>query len=256
MKNRYKAVAVTLALRSGKLILASVGKIAKVSYKGKHNIVTDVDKKSEQIIKGGLMKAFPSHSIVAEETGLTKGHSSYRWLVDPLDGTTNFAHSFPFFCVSIGLEYNNDMILGVVYDPVREELFTAEKGRGAYLNGRRIKASRINRLSQGLLVTGFSYDPKEKIGNVRHFKKFLSRSMAVRRVGSAALDLCYVACGRFDGYWEFGLHPWDSAAGSLIVEEAGGCVTSISGSRYYPENRTILASNRFLHQKMISIICR
>ena len=254
MKNSFKKIAVEAALESGLFIKRSVGKALKVSYKGRDNIVTDVDKKAESIVITKILKAFPGHSILSEESGRTGGASGYRWIIDPLDGTTNFAHAFPFFCVSIGLEMRGRAIMGVVYDPMRDELFLAEEGHGASLNGKKISVSGTAKLSESFLATGFSYGFKRKDRNVKNFRNFLTRSLAIRRAGSAALDLCYVACGRFDGFWEMDLHPWDSAAGALVVREAGGRVTRSDGSLYLHYNKDVLATNSLIHSSMLHIL--
>jgi myo-inositol-1(or 4)-monophosphatase len=251
----FKRVAVEAALKSGRLIKNSVGKVRSLTYKGKTNIVTDVDASSEKIIMRAVSGSFPDHAILSEEAGAARNGSAYRWVIDPLDGTTNFAHGFPFFCVSIALELRGEIMLGVVYDPVREELFLAEKGRGAHLNGRRIKASAERSLSRSFLATGFAYDvEKASNSNLKNFRNFLIRSMAIRRAGSAALDLSYVACGRFDGFWEIGLHPWDSAAGALLVKEAGGRVTRFDGSRFTHYDDRILATNGLIHSQMSKVL--
>jgi len=251
---RFKAVAVKAAVKSGRFIRNSVGKIEKVSYKGRDNIVTDVDKKAETIILKDILKVFPGHSILSEECAPRIGRTPYKWIIDPLDGTTNFAHAFPFFCVSIALEEMGRVIVGVVYDPMRDELFSAERGKGAFLNGSRIAVSKKRLLIDSLLATGFSYGLRRKDRNVAFFKEMLMRSLAIRRAGSAAIDLCYVACGRFDGFWEMDLHPWDSAAGKLIVEEAGGTVTRFNGNSYTPYDRDILATNGLIHTRMSNIL--
>jgi myo-inositol-1(or 4)-monophosphatase len=173
-----------------------------------------------------------------------------------LDATTNYSHGFPFFCISIALEKNNEIILGVVYDPIREELFTAQRQKGAFLNNKRIAVSRIRNLSRGLVATGFPYRVKEDRTNLKHFENFIVSSQAVRRAGSAALDLCYVACGRFDGFWEIDLHPWDTAAASLIVEEAKGMVSDFRGKQYSIYSNNILASNGKIHYQMIKVLNR
>jgi myo-inositol-1(or 4)-monophosphatase len=254
MKNLFRKIAVEAALESGMFIKKSVGKALKVSYKGRDNIVTDVDKKCESIIIKKVLTAFPGHSVLSEECGRINGPSPYKWIIDPLDGTTNFAHAFPFFCVSIGLERSGCAILGVVYDPVRDELFVAEEGQGASLNGKKISVSGTGRLSNSFLATGFSYGFRKKDRNIRNFRNFLTRSLAIRRAGSAALDLCYVACGRFDGFWEMDLHPWDSAAGALIVREAGGRVTKFDGSPYSHYDKDVLATNSSIHRSMLNIL--
>jgi len=256
MKQLFRRLAIRTALKSGLFIKNSVGKIWKVYYKGKDNIVTDIDKKAEDIIIKEINSVFPDHSVLSEERKPQIGRSPYKWVIDPIDGTTNFAHAFPFFCVSIALEYSGKVILGVVYDPMRKELFYAEKGKGAYLNNRRINVSKAKRLADSFLATGFSYGPKRKDKNIKNFSNFLTRTMAIRRAGSAALDLCYVACGRFDGFWEMGLHPWDSAAASLIVTEAKGLVTKFDGSGFTPYDKELLASNGFVHAQMVKILSR
>jgi myo-inositol-1(or 4)-monophosphatase len=228
--------------------------VAEISHKGRDNIVTDVDKKAEAMIIKDILAAFPGHSILSEESEPRSGLAPYTWIIDPLDGTTNFAHAFPFFCVSIALEKSGRVVLGVVYDPIREELFFAEKGRGAYLNGKKIHVSKVKKLIDSFLATGFSYGIKRKDRNISYFRELLTRTQAIRRAGSAALDLCYVACGRFDGFWEMDLHPWDSAAGMLIVEEAGGKVTRFDRSPYSPYDKNILATNGHIHNKMSSFL--
>lgn len=250
----YRSVAVKAALKSGRFIKSSVGKIEKISYKGRDNIVTDVDKKAEAMIIKDILAAFSDHSILSEESAPRSGSASYKWIIDPLDGTTNFAHAFPFFCVSIGLEFDGAMILGVVYDPMRDELFVAERGKGAYLNNKRIRVSKTAKLIDSFLATGFSYGLKRKDRNIANFRNLLTRTLGIRRAGSAALDLCYVACGRFDGFWEMDLHPWDSAAGMLIVNEAGGRVTRFNNSPYTPYEKDILATNRLIHSQIASFL--
>jgi myo-inositol-1(or 4)-monophosphatase len=250
----YKDAAIKAALKSGRFIKNSVGKIALISYKGRDNIVTDVDKKAEAMIIGDILRAFPDHSILSEERAPKTGTAPYKWIIDPLDGTVNFAHAFPFFCVSIGLEASGAMLLGAVYDPMREELFFAERGKGAYLNNKKISVSKTGRLIEGFLATGFSYGMKRKDRNISYFRKLLTRSFAIRRAGSAALDLSYVACGRFDGFWEMDLHPWDSAAGMLIVNEAGGRVTRFNGSPYSPYDKDLLATNGLIHNQISSLL--
>lgn len=247
MNNKFKKIAIEAAFKSGKLIKSSVGKISSISYKGRDNIVTDVDKKSEDIIIKMIHSHFPGHSILSEECGAIDKRSSYRWIIDPLDGTTNFAHAFPFFCVSIALEVNGQIVLGVVYDPMRDELFYAQSGKGAYLNSKRISVSGVSKLADSFLATGFSYGAKRKDRNLGNFKRLLMKTMAIRRAGSAELDLAYVACGRFDGFWEMDLKPWDSAAGYLLVKEAKGTITRFNGSEFSVYDNNILASNRRIH---------
>lgn len=260
----YKKVAIDAALKSGHFIKNSLGKIKKISYKGRINIVTDIDKKAEEIIINKILSVFPNHSILSEEMGTVLKPkletsqrtvpSGFKWLIDPLDGTTNFVHSFPFFCVSIALEENGKLILGVVYDPMREELFFGEDKKGAYINKKKINVSKTSKLSEGFLATGFAYNIRETRDNVKYFKNFLERSLAIRRAGSAALDLCYIACGRFDGYWELALNPWDCAAGALIVHEAKGKITKFDGSKWTPYHKEVLASNGLIHKEMIKVL--
>jgi len=249
--SKYTEVAVRAAYASGFLIKRSVGKISNISYKGRDNIVTDVDKASEKLIIRIILRAFPDHSILSEESLPVDSGSKYRWVIDPIDGTTNFAHAFPFFCVSIALEENGRVILGVVYDPMRDEIFIAEKGRGATINGKKIEVSRTAKLSGSFLATGFSYGITRKDRNIKYFRDLLVKTQAIRRAGSAALDLCYVACGRFDGFWEMNLHPWDVAAASLIVREAKGVVTRFDGKSYSHYDKNILATNGYIHNQMI-----
>jgi myo-inositol-1(or 4)-monophosphatase len=229
--------------------------IREVRHKGAFDLVTDVDVASEQLVRGVLQDAFPSHTIVGEEGGANVGSDSrMRWFVDPLDGTTNYAHGFPFFCVSIGLEVEGMPTLGVVYAPTLDELFVAEAGAGATLNGRRLEVSATSQVSQALLATGFPYDRNELPRALRSFEILSHTSQAVRRAGSAALDLCYVACGRFDGYWEHHVMPWDMAAGTVLVREAGGQMTTTAGVPFTLEYGNALASNGVLHNALIEAL--
>jgi myo-inositol-1(or 4)-monophosphatase len=247
--------AIRVARDAGALLRDRMGTRIDISHKGSINLVTDVDLASEKLIREAISTYYPRHEILAEEGGLTESISEYRWIVDPLDGTTNYAHGYPVFCVSIGLEHKGEMVLGVVYDPMREELFAAERGGGATLNNKSIRVSKIDDLTNGILSTGFPYDIKtSKLTNLNHWANFAMNAQALRRDGSAALDLCYVACGRYDGFWELNLSPWDTAAGSLIVAEAGGRVTDFKGggfSNYEPE---IVASNGSIHDRMIEVL--
>jgi len=256
MKKCYEDAAIKAALRSGSFIKSSVGRVGRVSFKGRGNIVTDIDKKSENMIIGMILSAFPDHSILSEESRPRNGDSEYRWIIDPIDGTTNFSRGFPFFCVSIALEVRGKVEFGVVYDPMRDELFRASAGNGAYLNKKLIHVSHTAKLKDAFLATGFSYSLKSRQSNIRFFRKFLLNSLAIRRAGSAALDLCYVACGRFDGFWEMDLYPWDSAAGMLIVREAKGKITKFDGSKFDPYDRNVLATNGRIHGNMISVLER
>ncbi len=247
--------AIGVARDAGALLRDRLGTRIDISHKGSINLVTDVDLASEKLIREAISTYYPRHEILAEEGGLTETRSEYRWVVDPLDGTTNYAHGYPFFCVSIALEYQGEAVVGVVYDPMREELFTAERGGGAALNNRPIRVSAIDDLTQGILSTGFPYDIKtSKLTNLDHWANFAMNAQALRRDGAAALDLCYVACGRYDGFWELNLSPWDTAAGALIVAEAGGHVTDFGGglfSNYKPE---VVASNGKIHNRMIEVL--
>ena len=247
--------AIRVAQDAGKLLRDRVGTTIDIGHKGDINIVTDVDLASERLIREAIASHYPRHQVLGEEGGLDESSSDYRWVVDPLDGTTNFAHGFPIFAVSIALEHKGETIIGVVYDPMRDELFAAEKGAGAALNHRPIHVSNTAELSKSLLSTGFPYDIRTaSLNNLDHWKNFAMHAQALRRIGSAALDLCYVACGRFDGFWELNLGAWDSAAGALIVAEAGGRVTNFSGgpfSKYKPET---LASNGLIHEAMMGVL--
>ena len=249
-------VAIEAAREAGKLLKQSVGKIKTIEQKGGHdrNLVTEVDKKSEEIIVQIIKKRYPNHEILAEERG-SQGKSKTKWIIDPLDGTTNFTHSLPVFCVSIGVEHEGEMVCGVIYDPNFDEMFSAEKGKGAFLNGKRIHVSQTPTLNKSLLVTGFPYNIVENPNNaVERFVNFLMKAQAVRRMGSAAIDLAYVACGRYDGFWEVALNPWDMAAGVLLVEEAGGKVSSFSGGKFDLYNSEILASNGVVQEEMLKAL--
>jgi myo-inositol-1(or 4)-monophosphatase len=226
----------------------------KVSKKRRIDLVTEMDLKVEKTIVNQIHLRFPGHEILAEEQGSQGKDGPYKWIIDPLDGTTNYAHGYRFFSVSIAVETKGELVLGVVYDPVTEELFSARRGQGATLNDQPIKISSANQLIDSLLATGFSYDQEEIKHNLALFNRMILHSQAIRRDGSAALDLCYVACGRFDGFWELSLSPWDVAAGRLIVEEAGGLVTAFSGSPSTIYNPELLASNGKIHSAMMALL--
>jgi len=250
-----KRLAVQAAKKAGLLLKRRIAQKRKVDYKGVVNLVTEMDFLSEKIIVNEIRRRYPEHSFLAEEKNTKEEDSPYRWIIDPLDGTTNYAHTFPIFCVSIALEKQGEVVLGVVYDPMRNELFVAEKGKGSRLNGRKVRVSSTPKLSQGLLATGFPYDLREsKVYNFDHFRNFALRVHAVRRTGSAALDLCYVAAGRFDGFWEMKLGTWDLAAGCLMVREAGGKTTDFLGNPLGLDGRRVLASNSRIHREMIAIL--
>jgi len=242
--------------RSAEYLRINLGKVKKIGFKAEAiNLVTEVDRKTEEIVIGILKKYFPEDSFLSEESAELKGKSGRKWIIDPLDGTTNYVHGFPFYAVSIALEEDGQPAFGTVFDPERNEVFLAWKGHGAYLNNKPIKVSGISELKKSLLSTGFSYKIAElEDNNIGHFKDFLFASQAVRRPGSASLDLCYVACGRFDGFWEMELNPWDTAAAWLIVKEAGGEVTTFKGKKYSPYLNEILASNGKIHKEMSRIL--
>ena len=251
-------LAVKAALEAGELIRKHAGKARNVERKlgQETNLVTELDRQAEEMIIRCIRREFPDHDFLAEESGGDDRRSEYRWIIDPIDGTTNFAHGLPIYSISIGLEHKGELVAGVVFDPSREELFAAEKGRGAFLNRERIRVSGISTLIESILVTGFPYDVKSNPGNIRHFQNFLVEAQAVRRLGSAALDLCYVACGRLDGYWELSLSPWDMAAGVLLVQEAGGRFTDHEGKPSTVHQRSVLATNGLIHDQMIRILAK
>ncbi|HEX9723132.1 MAG TPA: inositol monophosphatase family protein [Vicinamibacteria bacterium] len=253
--SRELAAAIEAALAGGEVVRKYHGGTFQISYKGEINLVTDADKESERTIISILRRRVPGVAVLAEESGEEEGTTNRRFLVDPLDGTTNFAHGYPCFAVSIGFEEAGEMRAGVVYDPLREELFVAEKGGGAFLNGTKLQVSKTRELRHALLVTGFPYDLRDDLsGSLRMFKRFLGATRAIRRDGSAALDLCYVAAGRFDGFWEEKLGPWDTAAGSIIVTEAGGSVSDFSGNLFTCYGKEILANNGALHEEMLGVL--
>ncbi|HEY4611813.1 MAG TPA: inositol monophosphatase family protein [Bacteroidota bacterium] len=252
-------LAIEAAVDAGRFLKRSVGKFKQVDRKlgQETNLVTEIDRKAEEMIIGRIRQRYPQHDVLGEEFGAQDLQSEYKWVIDPLDGTTNFTHGLPIFCVSVGLERKGELVLGVVYDPNFDELFTAEKGKGAFLNNRRIRVSTTKKLGESLLVTGFPYDIKSRSdGIVKHFENFLKEGQAVRRLGSAALDICYVAAGRFDGYWENSLNPWDMAAGVLLVQEAGGWVTDFRGFPTTIYQKPVLATNGVIHEQMIEVLGR
>src|SRR5271169_4647802 len=249
-----------IAREAGALLLQYFHKGLKIEYKGDADLVTAADRASEALIRERISQQFPSHDVLGEEQGLNDTGSDYRWYVDPLDGTTNFAHGYPVFGVSMALEHRvleyqaldqERRIAGVVFDPTRDELFTAERGRGAHLNGKPIRVSRASELKECLLATGFPSHKRHQNPNIHFYHQITLRTHGVRRAGSAALDLCNVACGRFDGFWEFNLNPWDTAAGVLIVEEAGGKVSRFDGSPFELDSRETLASNGLVHDALL-----
>ena len=250
-------VASEAARAAGSVLRENIQGKREITYKGDINLVTEMDMRSERIVVEMLLASYPGHGIIAEEETKIQTESGYRWIIDPLDGTTNYAHGYPCFSVSIALEHEGDVIAGVVYDPMRDELFSARKGEGATLNGKAIKVSATDTLIKSLLATGFPYDRKtSEKNNLDYFHELLMASQEVRRDGSAALDLCSVAAGRFDGFWELKLKPWDVAAGSLIVLEAGGTVTDLSHDAFDINAEEVLASNGRIHKQMVEILKR
>src|SRR5207342_3147523 len=239
-----------LAREAGSLLMSYFGKVA-VEYKGDADLVTQADRASEKLIVERIRKQWPEHDLIGEEGSRRETGSDYRWYVDPLDGTTNFAHGYPVFCVSLAVEYKGERVAGVLYDPTRDELFAAEKGSGARLNALPIAVSKTDRLAESLVATGFPSHKRHKNPNIYFYHQITLRTHGVRRAGSAALDLCCVASGRFDGFWEFNLNPWDTAAGVLIVEEAGGKVTDFSGGPFQLNSRETVASNGLLHPALL-----
>ncbi len=222
---------------------------------GINNLVTEVDNHSEKRIIEIIREHFPDHSIISEEAGELIQDSPYQWIIDPIDGTVNFAHGIPICCVSIGLKFGNDLLLGTVYNPMMNELFFAEKGKGAYLNDRKISVSQKTDFRKACLVTGFPYKwPNSTEHPIRVFERFILEGLPVRRLGSAAIDLCWVACGRFDGFWEYNLSSWDVAAGYLIVQEAGGVITNFDGEPYSVFDKQTLATNGHIHENMLQLI--
>jgi myo-inositol-1(or 4)-monophosphatase len=240
-----------IAREAGALLMEYFAQHVRVEYKGEADLVTVADRKSEALIRERIGQLWPSHSILGEEQGLAETGSDYRWYVDPLDGTTNFAHGYPVFCVSLALEHKGRRIAGVVFDPTRNELFSAGQGTGAFLNGQHIHVSRVANLAECLVATGFPSHKRHKNPNILFYHQITLRTHGVRRAGSAALDLCDVASGRFDGFWEFNLNPWDTAAGVLIVEEAGGTVTDFHGGPFQIASQQTLASNGLLHATLL-----
>lgn len=251
----YLEVAAKAAREAGHMLKENLYASREIVYKGEVDLVTNFDNMSQQMIYECLVENFPDHDFVAEEgLDLDKG-SAFRWIFDPLDGTTNYAHRFPFFSVSIALEYHGQIICGVVYDPLRDETFSGIKGEGAFLNGRAIRVSKVDDLDKSLLATGFPYDLREsEENNIAHFNHFVTRAQAIRRCGSAALDLCYVACGRFDGFWELKLKPWDVAAAALVVLEAGGHLSDFKDRPFSIYSRETLGTNGLIHQQMLDIL--
>lgn len=249
--------AIEVARDAGHLLLEKFGRITTVTKKGDINLVTEADLASEALIIERIKSHQPKHAILAEEAGnavVVDGGAEWKWIIDPLDGTTNYAHGYPCFAVTIALEHEGDIVVGVTFDPTRNELFAAEKSHGATLDGKPIRVSATAGLSESLIVTGFPYDFKRKDDFARHLTSFLMQSRGVRRDGSAAIDMAYVACGRFDGFWEEGLNPWDMAAGKLLIEEAGGWVTGYNGEPFTIYKPPVCASNGKIHNEMLAVL--
>jgi len=245
------SAAEAIAREAGELLMGYFSRHVKIEYKGDVDLVTEADRASEALILDRLQARFPRHDLLGEEGARRETGSEYKWYIDPLDGTTNFAHGFPLFCISMGLEYKGHLIAGVVYDPARSEMFSAEKGSGAYLNQHRIHVSKIARLSESLLATGFPSHKRHKNPNIHFYHQITLRTHGVRRAGSAALDLASVASGRFDGFWEFNLNPWDLAAGVVLIEEAGGQVSGFFGQPFRLTDRDVVASNGLIHADLL-----
>jgi len=259
MTEQFAKAAEAIAREAGGLLRRFYERGVAMEYKGDVDLVTEADRASEKLIGERLKAAFPEHGIYGEEGTRDRMSSEYRWYVDPLDGTTNFAHGFPVFCVSMGLERrrtglaaeaDGEIVAGVIYDPLRDEMFSAWRGGGAWLNGRRIAVSKVKTLDEALIATGFPSHKRHRSPNVHFYHEFTLRSHGVRRAGAAALDLAYVACGRIDGYWEFKLNPWDTSAGYLLVEEAGGTVTRFDGGRFTLDSREVFATNGLIFGEM------
>jgi myo-inositol-1(or 4)-monophosphatase len=248
--------AIQTARDAGQILLEKFGRKINITMKGDINLVTEADLASEKLIIERIKSYHPKHSILAEESGnaVVYGDSKWKWIIDPLDGTTNYAHGYPCFCVTLALEHEGEIVIGVTYDPTRNELFAAEKGQGTTLNNKPVKVSAAEKLGDSLICTGFPYDFKQKENFARHLTEFLLNSRGVRRDGSAAIDMAYVACGRFDGFWEEGLNAWDVAAGVLMINEAGGQVTYYDGSPFSIYAPPICASNGLIHSQMLQIL--
>jgi myo-inositol-1(or 4)-monophosphatase len=240
-----------IAREAGELLMGYFARRVKIEYKGDVDLVTEADRACEALIMDRIQARFPRHDVMGEEGARRETGSDYMWYVDPLDGTTNFAHGFPVFCVSLGLEYKGELTAGVIYDPTRGEMFSAEKGSGAYLNQRRIHVSKTENLPESLVGTGFPSHKRHQNPNIYFYHQITLRTHGVRRAGSAALDLACVASGRFDGFWEFNLNPWDLSAGVLLVQEAGGQVTGFYGQPFRIHERDVVATNGLIHADLL-----
>ena len=252
-----KELAVTrrAAEEAGDILMSMFGRLKGINKKGEIDLVTEADIRSEEAILGIIRENFPEDGILTEESGEIDNHSERLWIIDPLDGTTNYAHTFPFFAVSIALKVKKEIVAGIIFNPLISELFEAVRGKGAFLNGSPIKVSQTTALKESLLVTGFPYTIyKDHKGVIDIFTRMLTRAQGIRRLGAASIDLCYVASGRFDGFWEQGLNPWDTAAGGLIVQEAGGMASDYQGEPYSPFQGTIVAANPHIFKEMLKVL--
>jgi myo-inositol-1(or 4)-monophosphatase len=252
-------LAIELARAAGDVLKHYMGRDKQIEFKGRANLVTVADKESEALIIRGIRERYPTHTILAEESGVSgdEAGAEGKWIIDPLDGTTNFAHQYPFFCVSIGFEQAGKILCGAVYDPCRDEMFSGARGLGSFVNDQRLRVSDADKLANALLLTGFPYGVRQKMKMaMSQFEAFLFESQGVRRGGSAALDICYIALGRCDGFWEMDLHPWDTAAGLVILEEAGGLVTDFASQPFSIYGKQIVASNGKIHEEMVGVLGR
>ncbi|MGH9176701.1 MAG: inositol monophosphatase family protein, partial [Vicinamibacterales bacterium] len=252
---RFLATAIEAVVRAGDLQMARFGSALRIDKKGAIDLVTEVDVDVERMFRALIAERFPDHDVLAEEMGQARSGAAHRWVFDPLDGTTNYAHGVPIFCSTLALEIDGQPVVGAVFDPNRRELFTAERGVGAWMNGDPVRVSPAAVLNDSVLVTGFPYDIRDRMHEILDvFAGFLREARAVRRLGSAAIDLCWVAAGRLDGFWEQGLQPWDTMAGALIVQQAGGRVTALDGGAWDPHGGRVLASNGHIHDAMVAVI--
>lgn len=250
-------LAIAAAREAGRFLTENVGRVRNVETKKgeERNLVSEIDRGSEKRIIRAIKSRYPDHAILAEESGGNNAAADYRWIIDPLDGTTNYLHGLPIYSVTIGIEHKGEIVAGVVYDPNLDELFTAERGAGAFLNGKRLRVSTTSRLIDSLLVTGFPYNITDNPDHaVEHFVNLLMEGRGIRRLGSAAMDLSYVAAGRFDGFWEVNLNPWDMAAGVLCIQEAGGRVTDFFGNPSNVYKKQVLATNNAIHEAMLAVL--
>lgn len=251
-----KKVLTSACAEAGKVLMRHLGNLEEIESKGSLcDVVTVADKKAEEVIVGMIRSSFPSHGILAEESGGMNEDSEYVWIIDPLDGTMNYSHTFPFFCVSVALEHHKEIVMGGIYAPVLDEFFFAERGRGATMNGDAISVSQIDVPERSLVITGFPHDIRERIDEyMSDLKKVIMATQGVLRVGSAALDLCSVACGRADAYYEEGIFAWDVAAGAIIIKEAGGKITDFSNNPFSPYAKQFIASNGLIHDRLVDLL--